>query len=133
MATHPHNSMRILLGRGHVRSPQIIPKNPFRRKSSAASKTPNELKTDTALPPTASTSAVKSPFIQRLGPLSKAVNAYDRVQKSRPWTTQVCASLFVYFCGDQLAQYIDGKRYDPLRTLRHLTIGAGAAIPGYTW
>lgn len=130
MAIHSPRSMRVLFGKINIHSPLGLPRSLLRRKSSAASKTPNELKTDKALPPT---NPAKSPLLQRLGPLSIAVNAYDRVQKNRPWATQLCASIVVYLCGDQLAQYIDGERYDPLRTIRHLTIGAGAAIPGYTW
>lgn len=56
----------------------------------------------------------------------------------------------VYFCGDLAAQlFFSGDAqeekekedqgenstaaYDPLRTLRHLTVGAVAAIPVYRW
>jgi len=39
----------------------------------------------------------------------------------------------VYLFGDLLAQEIGGERYNPNRTLRMLTIGAVASIPGYKW
>ena len=37
------------------------------------------------------------------------------------------------FAGDVLAQQIGGEKYDPVRTLRMLSIGALAAVPGYKW
>ena len=147
MAFLPYNSPRLLLRRLSARPPQHLSKNPQRRKTSASSEsTPNQLKHPKPSKPLESentkvvseqvaASAVSNnlPLLQRLGPVTRAVNAYDDIQKRRPLATQLCASLCVYFCGDMLAQYIDGEGHDPLRTLRHLTIGAGAAIPGYTW
>ena len=73
------------------------------------------------------------PLWERLGPLSKALGAYSRIQQRRPWATQFGTSLVVYLCGDLVAQEIDGDKYDPLRTLRHLTIGGLSSIPAYTW
>lgn len=73
------------------------------------------------------------PLWNRLGPLSEAFGAYARTQKRRPWATQVGTSLVVYLCGDLLAQNIDGEDYDPIRTLRHLTIGGICSIPAYSW
>lgn len=143
MAFLPNNSPRLLLRRLNARPSQHLSKNPRRRKTSASSETtssqlnppkpPKPLKPENSksIPEQAVSNRV--PLLQRLGPVTRAVNAYDDVQKRRPLATQLCASLCVYFCGDMLAQYIDGESYDPLRTLRHLTIGAGAAIPGYTW
>ena len=137
-----YSSTRALLRRIDVRTQQPFSKGTQRRKTSVVAKKtpenpqplkPEEHKPDAVAVPVPATPAAKVPLLQRLGPLTKVAHAYDRVQKRRPWTTQLCASLFVYFFGDQLAQYIDGERYDPLRTLRHLTIGAGASIPGYTW
>ena len=141
MANFLHSSPRVLLRRINARPSQHFSKNPHRRKTSASSENnPNQAKPpkpeDTKAitePLAAQAVSVKLPLLQRLGPLSRAANAYDDIQKRRPWATQLCASLCVYFCGDMLAQYIDGERYDPLRTLRHLTIGAGASVPGYTW
>lgn len=133
-----HNTQRALLRRVQARP---LPRNPHRRKTSASVE-PKSKQNEPLMPleiqkPSkvvdAQAKSTKLPLSQRLGPLTKAVNAYDNAQKRRPWATQLGASLFVYFCGDMLAQYIDGESYDPSRTLRHLTIGAGAAIPGYTW
>jgi len=73
------------------------------------------------------------PFWERLGPLSEAFGAYARNQKRRPWATQIGTSLVVYLCGDLVAQKIDGETYNPLRTLRHLTIGGICSIPAYSW
>ncbi|KAL2257839.1 hypothetical protein VTK26DRAFT_9109 [Humicola hyalothermophila] len=73
------------------------------------------------------------PFWQRLGPLTRAAEAYARAQRKRPLTTQVCTSLFIYFCADISAQSIGGKEYDPARTARSLLIGSIASIPGYKW
>ena len=73
------------------------------------------------------------PLWERLGPVSEALGAYGRMQKQRPWATQVGTSLVIYFCGDQVAQKFDGEEYDPWRTMRHLTIGAVCSIPAYSW
>ncbi|KAK6379242.1 hypothetical protein LTS17_006160 [Exophiala oligosperma] len=51
----------------------------------------------------------------------------------RPYTVQVCTTLITYLCGDMAAQEIGGEAYDGNRTLRMLTIGAIASIPGYKW
>ena len=40
------------------------------------------------------------PFWQRLGPLTRAAQAYGRAQRKRPYTTQLCSSLVIYFCSD---------------------------------
>jgi hypothetical protein len=70
---------------------------------------------------------------QRLGPVTDFFSWFHRTQQKRPLTVQVCTSLTVYLCGDLLAQEIGGEIYDPTRTLRMLTIGALASIPGYKW
>jgi hypothetical protein len=89
--------------------------------------------------------------------------SYARVQQRRPYATQVVSSIVVYLCGDLSAQLLfpsdspaqtsraaseerpadsaeDGEDmaassggYDPLRTMRHLTVGVGSAIPSYNW
>lgn len=28
---------------------------------------------------------------------------------------------------------VEGKGYDPVRTMRHLSIGIAASVPSYTW
>ncbi|PGG97895.1 hypothetical protein AJ80_09620 [Polytolypa hystricis UAMH7299] len=89
------------------------------------------------------------------GFLGQAADFYSRAQTKRPYWTQLLSTLFIYLCGDLSAQFLvpdnnsergkvgDGEEeseeghvgagYDPLRTLRHLTVGAVAAIPGYKW
>ncbi len=141
MAFLPHSSPRIWPRRINARLIQRLFENPQRRKTSVSSDyDPKHTKppkpADTKIVSEQATAAQtpdKLPLLQRLGPFTRAANAYDDIQKRRPWATQLGASLCVYFCGDMLAQYIDGEGYDPSRTLRHLTIGAGASIPGYTW
>lgn len=70
---------------------------------------------------------------QRLGPLTQAFSAYGRAQRKRPYVSQLCSSVVIYLCGDLSAQYIGGEDYDPLRTLRNMTIGAISSIPSYNW
>jgi hypothetical protein len=73
------------------------------------------------------------PIWQRLGPLSRGFRAYGRSQRKRPYATQFCSSLVIYFLGDLSAQNINGDEYDPKRTLRALVISAGFSIPTYKW
>jgi len=42
------------------------------------------------------------PFWQRLGPLTRAAEAYARSQRKRPLTTQLCSSLVIYFASDRM-------------------------------
>ncbi|KAL2165837.1 hypothetical protein VTG60DRAFT_3742 [Thermothelomyces hinnuleus] len=72
-------------------------------------------------------------FWQRLGPLTRAAQAYARAQRKRPYVTQVCTSLFIYLCSDISAQSMGGRDYDPTRTLRALLIGSISSIPSYHW
>lgn len=72
-------------------------------------------------------------WYHRLGPVSSFFSWFHRSQEKRPYTVQVCTTLITYLCGDLLAQDIGGELYDPTRTLRMLTIGALASIPGYKW
>lgn len=73
------------------------------------------------------------PFWQRLGPLTRAAEAYARAQRARPYTTQVCSSLVIYLAADVSAQSMSGAEYDPVRSGRSLVIGAIASIPSYKW
>ncbi|KAI1744119.1 hypothetical protein F4680DRAFT_406266 [Xylaria scruposa] len=90
------------------------------------------------------------PFWQRLGPLTRAGQAYARAQRARPWATQVASALVVYLCADFGAQHIGSggcqetsddklageekeRKHDWARTARALFIGGSAAIPGYVW
>ncbi|KAJ5581779.1 Major facilitator superfamily domain general substrate transporter [Penicillium sp. DV-2018c] len=87
---------------------------------------------------------------------------YARAQERKPYTTQFWSSIVIYLFGDLSAQLlfpsevpapvkegkdggVDGQGeggtstatvsagYDPLRTLRHLCVGAGSSIPSYNW
>ncbi|KFY91771.1 hypothetical protein V498_05325 [Pseudogymnoascus sp. VKM F-4517 (FW-2822)] len=73
------------------------------------------------------------PLWQRLGPITTAISLFSRAQRARPWTTQFISTLIVYFLGDLSAQRIRGGDYEAERAGRALIIGAGAAIPSYTW
>ncbi|APA06170.1 hypothetical protein sscle_01g009400 [Sclerotinia sclerotiorum 1980 UF-70] len=73
------------------------------------------------------------PLWQRLGPLTRSFQAYGRSQRKRPYTTQFCSSLVIYFLGDLSAQSICGDDYDWKRTLRALVISMGSSIPSYKW
>ena len=72
-------------------------------------------------------------WYHRLGPVTNFFGWFHRTQQKSPLTVQLCTSTFVYLCGDLLAQEIGGELYDGQRTLRMLTIGAVASIPGYKW
>jgi hypothetical protein len=43
---------------------------------------------------------------QRLGPLSRAAEAYGRTHRKRPLLTQLCSSLVVFSCGDRTSASI---------------------------
>ncbi|KAJ5961202.1 uncharacterized protein N7479_008352 [Penicillium vulpinum] len=95
----------------------------------------------------------------KAGPVGKFGRWYARAQDRKPYTTQFWSSIVIYLCGDLSAQLFfpsevpapaksdsedgdvfaqgDGETvsagYDPLRTLRHLCVGAGSSIPSYKW
>jgi hypothetical protein len=94
----------------------------------------------------------------KAGPVGKVGRWYARVQEQKPYTTQFWSAIVIYLCGDLSAQMLfpsevpapaksdsgdgvavqgDGGTvsagYDPLRTLRHLCVGAGSSIPSYNW
>ena len=103
-----------------------------RQKSSAGEKSTTQ-PTQEGNPVVKADSTTILPFWQRLGPLSKGFNAYDGVQKKRPYLTQVASSLVIYLCGDLSAQRLGGEEYNPWRTLRNMTIGCISSIPSYRW
>ncbi|KAJ4518868.1 hypothetical protein HRR78_001153 [Exophiala dermatitidis] len=126
------------------------PQHDQQRSASNSSSSPKEQSTkltETALPPHVpnevsiqSTKAAAEPvdipiqlWYHRLGPVSTFFSWFHRTQVKRPYTVQVSTTLITYLCGDLLAQDIGGEPYDPIRTLRMLTIGAVASIPGYKW
>ena len=73
------------------------------------------------------------PLWQRLGPLSTVFTAYGKAQRSRPYMTQLCSSLVIYFCADLAAQNIGDEGYNPWRTVRNMIIGGICAVPSYKW
>ncbi|KAJ2906365.1 Mpv17/PMP22 family protein [Zalerion maritima] len=73
------------------------------------------------------------PLWQRLGPLTRAAEAYGRAQRKRPYVTQIASTLVVYLAADISAQNMSGNEYDPSRTARSLTIGGLSAVPAYKW
>ncbi len=72
-------------------------------------------------------------WYRRLGPVTQFFGWFHRTQSKRPLTVQLCATLITYLCGDLLAQEIGGEEYSGWRTLRMLTIGGVASVPGYKW
>lgn len=72
-------------------------------------------------------------FWTRLGPLTRATQAYGRAQRKRPWVVQLCTSLTIFCLGDLCSQRIGGKDYDPERTGRAIIIGGLSSIPSYEW
>lgn len=72
-------------------------------------------------------------FVSRPRPPNSLSDEQHRKQTNRPLTVQLCTTLVTYLAGDLLAQEIGGEQYSPERTLRMLTIGSIASIPGYRW
>ncbi|KAK4197629.1 hypothetical protein QBC40DRAFT_308881 [Triangularia verruculosa] len=73
------------------------------------------------------------PLWTRLGPLTRAAQAYGRAHHKRPKTTQLLTSLFIFLCGDISAQTISGEDHDFGRTARALFIGGSSSLPSYFW
>ncbi|KAI1823084.1 hypothetical protein F4861DRAFT_540296 [Xylaria intraflava] len=139
-----------------VKPPAAIhPENQVEAKSAA--QVPPEPKKDDPIP--VPNIVAPLPFWQRLGPLTRAGQAYARAQRTRPWATQVASALVIYLCADFGAQQMGsgaaqnkvgevgkegveedgdnekekGRKHDWMRTARSLAIGGTAAIPGYIW
>ncbi|RYP70430.1 hypothetical protein DL771_005471 [Monosporascus sp. 5C6A] len=108
-----------------------LPRPAHRHQSSGPNSGAKELKTEDPIPVQNTVGLL--PFWQRLGPLTRAGQAYARAQRKRPWVTQVTSTLVIYFCADLSAQRISGNSYDPKRTVRSLIIGGVSSIPSYTW
>ncbi|KAI1815817.1 hypothetical protein GGS20DRAFT_541513 [Poronia punctata] len=111
-----------------------------------APKTPNPIPSPATITP--------RPFWQRLGPITRAGEAYGNAQRAHPWATQVFSALAIYLLADFGAQQMnsgtsdlareledeDSERkevkrggHDWARTARALLIGGTSAIPGYIW
>lgn len=125
----PAPACRVLLRR----ISRLRPRQPnqWRRWNSSKPSPPKPPRQDDPIPVPNMVPAV--PLWQRLGPLTRVAEAYARVQRSRPYATQVASSLVIYFCADISAQRIGGKDYDPVRTGRSLIIGSLVSIPAYEW
>ncbi|KAI5462765.1 hypothetical protein BGZ63DRAFT_504487 [Mariannaea sp. PMI_226] len=86
---------------------------------------------------TGATDVATRPKWERLGnPFTRAVQAYGRSQRARPYLTQIWSAIAIYLGADLSAQYLGENDYDPARTARNLIIGGIAAIPYYkylTW
>ncbi|ROV95278.1 hypothetical protein VPNG_08936 [Cytospora leucostoma] len=80
---------------------------------------------------TTTNSSTNVPLYLRLGPVTRAVQAYGRAGKKRPWLTQFLTFLTIYSVADVNAQRIGGKEYEPERTARAVTIGGLSAVPIY--
>ncbi|KAI1763319.1 hypothetical protein GGR53DRAFT_498040 [Hypoxylon sp. FL1150] len=108
--------------------------SPGPKPSDAAAKPkPKPAATEDPIPIGSGTPVAPVPLWLRLGPLTRAGQAYARAQRRRPWATQVVTSLFVYLAADLSAQRIGGREYAPERTGRNLVVGVVAAVPSYTW
>jgi len=121
---------RAVLRRAHFPTRQQ-PNITKRQNSNLRPKAEDDPANGTSIPVPATVANV--PIWQRLGPLSRGFQAYGRSQRKRPYATQFCSSLVIYFLGDLSAQNINGDEYDPKRTLRALLISAGSSIPSYKW
>lgn len=126
---------RFTLRRAAQRKQQSVSSLTKRPKSSAGKKPSSEPGGDATSGRTIPTpdTILQQPLWQRLGPLSKACNAYGRAQKRRTYATQLCTSVVMYFCGDLSAQTIGGEDYNPWRTVRNVLIGGLSSIPSYNW
>ena len=79
-----------------------------------------------------------SPQWNWIDPVLRPFRAYDRMQQRSPLITQWESALIIYYLGDLSSQAMvtngfQDDRYEPIRGLRAMTIGAIAAIPGYKW
>ncbi|KAL1997901.1 hypothetical protein VTN02DRAFT_469 [Thermoascus thermophilus] len=126
--------------------------------TSTSTSTTTTTTTTTTTPTTQPTESRRSlRQLVQASPIGRFGRFYGRAQEKRPYVTQLCSSLVVYLCGDLSAQLLfpsdghghvpgqegsegsDGEMrgggggYDPLRTLRHLTVGLVSSIPSYKW
>ncbi|KAK5995436.1 Protein SYM1 [Cladobotryum mycophilum] len=120
----------------------LLRQRPQHRAQSASSTSPTSTSTSTSASPkstqnaaqsTAAATGTQTSFWKRLGPITKAGEAYGRSQRKRPYLTQVVSALIIYGAADVSAQSMDNKDYDSMRTGRSFLIGALAAIPSFRW
>lgn len=122
-----------ILYRAALRRQTHLLRRPSQRRWQSGNKVEQPIPVqNTVLPPTP-TAAVDVPFYMRLGPLTRATQAYGRAQRKRPWVVQLCTSLTIFSLGDVCSQYISGNDYTPERTGRAMIIGSIIAIPNQEW
>ncbi|MCJ1421296.1 hypothetical protein MMC32_007658 [Xylographa parallela] len=124
---------RVVLWRAIYAKNHLLNIAKARQKSTATSTANGNATTDDGktIPMPNTVSAL--PLWQRLGPLSTGFNAYAGAQSKKPYVTQFCTSLAIYFCGDLAAQSMENEEYNPWRTVRNIIIGGICSIPSYKW
>lgn len=96
--------------------------------------TPNQIVTEVPHSTEASIIDVPSPlWYHRLGPVRDFFSWFSRIQRRKPLATAAGTSITTYLCGDLVAQEVGGEPYDGTRTLRMITVGTMASVPGYKW
>ncbi|KAK2867793.1 hypothetical protein FQN49_003461 [Arthroderma sp. PD_2] len=109
----------------------------------------SQTKPATSIPSTTTVSSATGSRIfaaVQSSPLGRAIIWYGEKQKKRPYWTQFWSTVVIFLLSDFSAQLLvpwitDDQeeeksvwdRYDPVRTLRHVSIGGFVAIPSYTW
>ncbi|KAI0899553.1 hypothetical protein F4806DRAFT_492546 [Annulohypoxylon nitens] len=116
-----------------LRKTRLSRSAPRRFQSSNSGPKPSVSEAAKSSPAPAAASAQPVSIWLRLGPLTRAGQAYARSQRNRPWATQIGSALAIYFAADISAQRISGKEYVPERTLRNMAIGAVSAVPCFLW
>lgn len=116
-------------------SPQPSPQPSSQIQDKISKQIPNSSSLATAAATTSSSqnAVISRPLWQRLGPVTRAAQAYGHSQKKRPYVTQTITSMFIFFFADLGAQSMGDDEYEPSRTVRNIIIGAGTAIPSYSW
>lgn len=121
------------------------PRHQFRAQSSSSPQPSSQIQDEiskqipsssslaTAAATTTPNAVISRPLWLRLGPITQAAQAYGRSQKKRPYVTQTITSMFIFLIADLGAQSMNDDEYDPSRTVRNIIIGAGTAIPAYSW
>ncbi|KAI1089560.1 hypothetical protein F5B19DRAFT_495272 [Rostrohypoxylon terebratum] len=115
-----------------TRLPRSAPRR-FQSSSSGPKPNASEAAKSSSSPAAASAPAQPVSIWLRLGPLTRAGQAYARSQRNRPWATQIGSALAIYLAADISAQRISGKEYVPERTVRNMVIGAVSAVPCFLW
>ncbi|KAM0265609.1 hypothetical protein ACHAQJ_000041 [Trichoderma viride] len=119
--------------RPQLRAQSSSSPQPSQTQDKISAQVPSSSLVTASTTPTAKNAVATLPLWQRLGPVTRAAQAYGRSQKKRPYVTQTISSLFIFFFADLAAQGMSDDDHDPVRTVRTIIIGAGTAIPAYRW